>query len=185
MLYNPAPRPERAASKQAGRHRTLAQMNAQRFNIGQAAARSGDRRHPLHVRAAHHWTDRARSLRSLALAICRLQHTRGAMWAPLMGGLGYLFGDVLGLLKIDLKQFEGVVLALIIAVAVAVAISFIRRWRSHEPGGELGPWIILHVRESRLSHDFVEPCGRACPWSPNTFQPISASAPTLIALSAR
>lgn len=52
-----------------------------------------------------------------------------AVWAPLVGGLGYLFGDALGLLKIDLKQFEGVELALIIAVAVA--ISLIRRWRSH------------------------------------------------------
>ena len=51
-----------------------------------------------------------------------------AIWAPLVGGLGYLFGDALGLLKVDLKQFEGVVLALIIAVAVA--FSLVRRWRS-------------------------------------------------------
>lgn len=43
MMYNTAPRQERAASKPAGygRHRTPAPMNAQRFNIGQAAARSG------------------------------------------------------------------------------------------------------------------------------------------------
>lgn len=43
MMYNTAPRQERAASKPAGhrRHRTPALMNAQRFNIGQAAARSG------------------------------------------------------------------------------------------------------------------------------------------------
>src|SRR2546422_7930420 len=43
MMYNTAPRQERAASKPAGyrHHRTPAPMNAQRFNIGQAAARSG------------------------------------------------------------------------------------------------------------------------------------------------
>lgn len=42
MMYNTAPRQERTASKPAGHHhRTPALMNAQRFNIGQAAARSG------------------------------------------------------------------------------------------------------------------------------------------------
>jgi membrane protein DedA with SNARE-associated domain len=51
-----------------------------------------------------------------------------AIWAPLVGGLGYLFGDALGLLKVDVKQFEGLVLALIIAVAVT--FSLVRRWRS-------------------------------------------------------
>jgi membrane protein DedA with SNARE-associated domain len=51
-----------------------------------------------------------------------------AVWAPLVAGLGYLFGDALELLPVDLKQFESTVLALI--VAVAVAFSLIRRWRS-------------------------------------------------------
>ena len=51
-----------------------------------------------------------------------------AIWAPLVGGLGYLFGDALGLLNVDVKQFEGLALALIIAVAVTFSI--IRRWRS-------------------------------------------------------
>lgn len=42
MMYNTAPRQEGTASKPAGHHhRTPAPMNAQRFNIGQAAARSG------------------------------------------------------------------------------------------------------------------------------------------------
>lgn len=43
MMYNTAPRQERVASKPAGyrHHRTPAPMSAQRFNIGQAAARSG------------------------------------------------------------------------------------------------------------------------------------------------
>lgn len=43
MMYNTAPRQERAGSKPAGHrdHRTLAPMIAQRFNIGQAAALSG------------------------------------------------------------------------------------------------------------------------------------------------
>lgn len=43
MMYNTAPRQERAASKPAGRHhhRKSAPINVQRFNIGQAAARSG------------------------------------------------------------------------------------------------------------------------------------------------
>ena len=52
-----------------------------------------------------------------------------AIWAPLVAGLGYLFGDALGLLDVDLKQFEGAVLMLIIAIAVAFSI--VRRWRSH------------------------------------------------------
>lgn len=51
-----------------------------------------------------------------------------AIWAPLVAGTGYLFGDALGLLNVDMRHFEGVVLALI--VAVAVAFSLIRRWRS-------------------------------------------------------
>lgn len=43
MMYNTATRQERAGSKPAGHrdHRTLAPMIAQRFNIGQAAVRSG------------------------------------------------------------------------------------------------------------------------------------------------
>ena len=53
-----------------------------------------------------------------------------AIWAPLVGGLGYLFGDALGLLNIDLKQVEGLVLGLIVAVAAAFA--FIRRWGPHK-----------------------------------------------------
>ena len=55
-----------------------------------------------------------------------------AIWALLVGGLGYLFGDALGLLQVDLKRLEGVVLALIIAVAVAFAL--FRRWRSRSQG---------------------------------------------------
>jgi membrane protein DedA with SNARE-associated domain len=49
-----------------------------------------------------------------------------ALWAPLVGGLGYLFGDALGLLNVDLKRYEGLVLTLIVAVAVVFA--FLRRW---------------------------------------------------------
>ena len=49
-----------------------------------------------------------------------------AIWAPLVAGAGYLFGDALGLLDVDVKHFESVVLALI--VGVAVAFSLLRRW---------------------------------------------------------
>lgn len=55
-----------------------------------------------------------------------------AIWAPLVVGLGYLFGDALVLLQIDLKEFEAAVLGLIIGVAVAFAL--IRRWRSRSRG---------------------------------------------------
>ena len=55
-----------------------------------------------------------------------------AIWSPLVGGVGYLFGDALELLQVDLKQFEPVALALI--VAVAVAFSLIRRWWSRSRG---------------------------------------------------
>ena len=42
MIYNTAPRQERAAGKPAGHHhRTPTPMNTQRLNIGQAAVRSG------------------------------------------------------------------------------------------------------------------------------------------------
>jgi membrane protein DedA with SNARE-associated domain len=54
-----------------------------------------------------------------------------AIWALLVGGFGYLLGDAFELLKVDLRQFEAVVVALIVAVAVAFAL--IRRWRSHAP----------------------------------------------------
>lgn len=55
-----------------------------------------------------------------------------AIWAPLVVGLGYLFGDALVLLQIDLKEFEAAVLGLIIGVAVA--FSLIRRWRLRSRG---------------------------------------------------
>jgi membrane protein DedA with SNARE-associated domain len=55
-----------------------------------------------------------------------------AVWAPLVVGLGYLFGDALELLQIDLKEFEAAVLGSIIGVAVA--FSLIRRWRSRSRG---------------------------------------------------
>ena len=51
-----------------------------------------------------------------------------AIWACLVGGLGYLFGDALELLAVDLRRFQAVVLALIVAVAVGFAL--LRRWWS-------------------------------------------------------
>jgi membrane protein DedA with SNARE-associated domain len=41
-----------------------------------------------------------------------------AIWAPLMAGAGYLFGQTLQLLLADMKQFELVALLLILAVAL-------------------------------------------------------------------
>src|SRR5204863_3499498 len=41
-----------------------------------------------------------------------------ALWAPLVGGAGYLFAGTLNLLPIDLRRFEGVPIALLIAGAL-------------------------------------------------------------------
>jgi membrane protein DedA with SNARE-associated domain len=51
-----------------------------------------------------------------------------AIWAPLIGGLGYAFGHALELLVNSVEQVELVALILIIAVGVGVAI--VSRWRS-------------------------------------------------------
>ena len=50
-----------------------------------------------------------------------------AIWAPLVGGLGYLFGDALALLLGDLGRYQETVLLLIVVVAVLFAL--LRRWR--------------------------------------------------------
>lgn len=51
-----------------------------------------------------------------------------AIWAPLVGGLGYLFGQALELLLNDIRQVE--IAALGFIVAVAVVMSIVHRWRS-------------------------------------------------------
>jgi membrane protein DedA with SNARE-associated domain len=51
-----------------------------------------------------------------------------AIWAPLIGGLGYAFGHALELLLNSVEQVELVALILIIAVGVGLAI--VSRWRS-------------------------------------------------------
>lgn len=45
-----------------------------------------------------------------------------AIWAPLIAGAGYLFGQTLELLLADLKAFETVALLVIVAVAVIAAL---------------------------------------------------------------
>ncbi len=51
-----------------------------------------------------------------------------AIWAPLIAGAGYLFGQTLQLLLSDLKQFE--LVALLVIVAVAVVALLLQRRRS-------------------------------------------------------
>jgi membrane protein DedA with SNARE-associated domain len=51
-----------------------------------------------------------------------------AIWAPLVGGLGYLFGHAMTLLLGDVEQYEAAALGFIVAVAVAFTIA--HRWRS-------------------------------------------------------
>ncbi len=50
-----------------------------------------------------------------------------AIWAPLIGGMGYLFGDALQLLLGNVARYEEVTLLLIIAVAMLFALW--RRWK--------------------------------------------------------
>ena len=50
-----------------------------------------------------------------------------AIWAPLVGGLGYLFGDALALLLGDLGRYQETALLLIVVVAVLFAL--LRRWK--------------------------------------------------------
>ena len=49
-----------------------------------------------------------------------------AIWAPLVGGLGYLFGHVLATFLQDVEQFEAIALGIVIAAALGFAI--VRRW---------------------------------------------------------
>ena len=51
-----------------------------------------------------------------------------AIWAPLIAGAGYLFGQTLELLLADLKQFEGIVMLAIVGAAVLIGLVH-RSWR--------------------------------------------------------
>ncbi|MDD5240832.1 MAG: DedA family protein [Sulfuricella sp.] len=49
------------------------------------------------------------------------------LWAPLVGGAGYLFGSVLALFLADLRHYEEALLALM--AGVGGILWFVRRWR--------------------------------------------------------
>ena len=49
-----------------------------------------------------------------------------AIWALLVGGLGYLFGDALEVLLGDVGRYQETVLVLIVVVPVLFAL--LRRW---------------------------------------------------------
>lgn len=49
-----------------------------------------------------------------------------AIWAPVVGGFGYLFGEALEILLGDIKRFEATALMLLVAVAILLAL--IRAW---------------------------------------------------------
>lgn len=51
-----------------------------------------------------------------------------AIWAPLIGGLGYMFGHALALLLEDVQRVE--LAALILIVAFGVGVAGVHRWRS-------------------------------------------------------
>lgn len=51
-----------------------------------------------------------------------------AIWAPLVAGAGYLFGQTLHLLLADLRRFELAALVVIVAVLV-IAVLLHRKWR--------------------------------------------------------
>jgi len=51
-----------------------------------------------------------------------------AIWAPLIGGLGYMFGHALTLLLEDVLQAE--LAALILIVAIGIGVAGVQRWRS-------------------------------------------------------
>ncbi len=46
-----------------------------------------------------------------------------ALWAPLFGGLGYLFGNTLEWLFADIKRYEDAVLALIVGAALVLGLA--------------------------------------------------------------
>lgn len=53
-----------------------------------------------------------------------------AIWAPLVTGVGYLFGETLQWLFADIKKYEEIVLASIIVLAVILGIVQLRRRRA-------------------------------------------------------
>jgi membrane protein DedA with SNARE-associated domain len=52
-----------------------------------------------------------------------------AIWAPLVGGAGYLFGHTLEMLLGDIEHYEAIVLGVTVAGALAIAVAH-RVWRS-------------------------------------------------------
>ena len=55
-----------------------------------------------------------------------------AIWAPLVVGVGYLFGETIGWLITDLGHYEGLGLLLVVAVAALVIVIRLRRKREKE-----------------------------------------------------
>ncbi|HSB21594.1 MAG TPA: DedA family protein [Burkholderiaceae bacterium] len=55
-----------------------------------------------------------------------------AIWAPLIGGLGYLFGHALALLLEDVRRAE--LAALILIVGFGIGVFVVQRWRSRADG---------------------------------------------------
>jgi len=54
-----------------------------------------------------------------------------AIWAPLVGGLGYLFGDVVEMVLGDIARYEG---ALLLIVAVTLLFGLLRKRKRKAPG---------------------------------------------------
>ena len=63
--------------------------------------------------------------------------TRIALWAPLIAGIGYLFGHALEWLFADLKQYETIGLLALLLVFIVVSGS-VHLARARRPDGSTG-----------------------------------------------
>jgi membrane protein DedA with SNARE-associated domain len=62
-----------------------------------------------------------------------------AIWAPLIAGAGYLFGQSLQMMFDDIERYEGVVIAVIVAIFVVIALVHRRRAKRRGAPPDLPP----------------------------------------------
>ncbi|HYA21364.1 MAG TPA: DedA family protein [Burkholderiales bacterium] len=62
------------------------------------------------------------SVRSLKFVL--LNMLGAALWAVLIAGAGYLFGDMLELVLADVKHYEGIILGVIVLIGIAIWIIY-------------------------------------------------------------
>ena len=95
---------------------------------------------PLHVRVSHRRPDPARhGARVDAWKFVVYNFIGACIWAPLIAGLGYLFGHAVEILLQDIKQFEIIAMVVIVVISLATWLVWRYRQRQKEKAEIRGP----------------------------------------------